>query len=327
MSWGRVNRPSDVLKVGEQIRVKVLKTDPVARKISLGIKQLSPDPWISAGQTFTAGQRVRGKVSRVTEFGAFVELEPGVEGLIHLSEMSWSRKSPKPGEIVKPGETVEVVVLNVNANERRIALGLKQALGDPWEEIEARFPAGKVVEGPVVSLQPFGAFVELADGVEGMIHIGDISREKRLKHPKEVLSPGQAVKAVVLEIDRDKRRLRLGMKQLEPTTADEFMGEHRPGDIVTGRVAELSGGWAKIELGEGITARCRILQQSEAGTPPRAEIRRADLEALTAMLSTKWKQGKSSAAPHAEPVRTGQVRSFKIVSLDPAEKRIELELT
>ena len=165
ISWGRVNKPSDVLTVGDSVDVQVLKVDPAKRRISLGMKQLAPDPWTKAGETYKAGERVRGVVTRVTDFGAFVELEPGLEGLIHLSEMSWTKKARKPSDVVKPGESVEVVVLGVS--ERRVSLGLKQALGDPWAEIEKKYPAGTVVEGPVTSLTKFGAFVELGEGVEG----------------------------------------------------------------------------------------------------------------------------------------------------------------
>ena len=328
MSWGRVNKPSDLLTEGEQIRVRILKIDRENRRISLGVKQLSPDPWTAVGEKYSQGQRVRGVVSRVAEFGAFVELEPGVEGLIHVSELSWSRKIRKPSDVVKAGESVDVVVLGVNTVDKRIALGLKQALGDPWQDIETRYPAGSVVEGPVVSLAAFGAFVELGEGVEGMIHIGDISREKRLNHPKEMLNTGQKVRAVVLDIDKAKRRLRLGMKQLEPTTADEYIAEHKSGDTVSGRVLEVRSGKAKVEVGEGVHATCRIPAEPEkpSDTTEAGSIK-ADLTALTAMLSAKWKQGKTpDAAVRREAVRAGQIRSFRIIALDPGNKQIELEL-
>jgi small subunit ribosomal protein S1 len=240
--------------------------------------------------------------------------------------MSWSKKVRKPADVVKPGDLVEVIVLGVNAAERRISLGLKQALGDPWEEAGKKFPAGTVVEGPVRSLTNFGAFVELGD-VEGMIHIGDISREKRLNHPREMLATGQVVKAVVLEMDREKRRIRLGMKQLEPTTVDEFIAEHKEGEVVTGRLVEVRKDRARVELGEGVLADCRI--QAEAGEiPAPAQAPPSDLSSLTAMLSAKWKQGKEAAAGPArrEPARAGQVRSFRILALDAGQKRIEVEL-
>ncbi len=222
------------------------------------MKQLQPHPWEQVGEKYKTGERVRGTVTRVTDFGAFVELEPGVEGLIHLSEMSWSKKARKPSDVVKPGDAVEVVVLHVNPAERRISLGLKQALGDPWADAQQKYPVGGVVEGPVVSLTKFGAFVQIAEGVEGMIHVGDITAEKRINHPQEVLKPGQTVRAQILEVDAERRRIRLGMKQLQPTSIDEYIAEHKEGDVVTGRIADVSGGRAKVELGEGIQVPCKI---------------------------------------------------------------------
>ena len=200
ISWSRVNKPADALAAGQQVQVKVLKVDAAKRRISVGMKQLLPHPWELVSEKYKVGDRVKGTVTRVAEFGAFVELDKGVEGLIHVSEMSWSKKMKKASEIVKPGEQVDVVILGVNQGDRRISLGLKQALGDPWAGIQQRFPAGSVVEGPVVSMTNFGVFVQLAEGVEGMIHIGDISAEKRLNHPQDLLKQGQIVKAQVLEI-------------------------------------------------------------------------------------------------------------------------------
>src|SRR5579883_11606 len=199
ISWGRVNKPSDVLSVGQQIEARVLKVDPAKRRIGLGLKQLQPHPWDLAGEKYKVGDRVHGTVTRVAEFGAFVELEKGIEGLIHLSEMSWSKKVRKPSDVVKPGDQVDVVVLGVHPVERRISLGLKQALGDPWADVPQRFPVGSVVEGKVVSLQKFGAFVQVAEGVEGMVHVGDISAEKRINHPQDMLKMYQVVKAQVLD--------------------------------------------------------------------------------------------------------------------------------
>ncbi len=323
IAWGRVGKPSDVLTEGETLRVKVLKIDPATRRISLGLKQLTPDPWPLAGEKYQPGDRVRGTVTRLADFGAFVEVEPGIEGLIRTSEMSWSRRAVKPSEVVKPGDVVEAVVLEVRPTERRLALGLKQALGDPWEAIDSRHPAGSVVEGTVMSLTAFGAFVEVEPGVEGMIHIGDITRDRRLKHPKEVLQPGQRVRAMVLEADRARRRLRLGMKQLEPTTVDQYIAEHRSGDVVTGRLLEVSGGTATVELGEGVEAVCRIPPESAA--EPDSGSGMADVEALSAMLAAKWKHGKVPAG-RKEPLRSGQIRSFRILSLDPNSKKIEVEL-
>jgi small subunit ribosomal protein S1 len=322
ISWGRVNKPADVLTAGQQVEVKVLKVDAAKRRISVGMKQLQPHPWDLVSEKYKVGDRVHGVVTRVAEFGAFVELDRGVEGLIHLSEMSWSKKMKKPADVVKQGATVEVVILGVNQADRRISLGLKQALGDPWAGIQQKFPAGSVVEGPVVSLTNFGAFVQLAEGVEGMIHIGDISAEKRLNHPQDVLKQGQIVKAQVLEIDSEKRRLRLGMRQLVPTSLDEYIAEHKEGDVVTGRMTDVSGGRARVELGEGIQATCRL-----AGDAPATEEKadpKVDLSSLSSMLQSKWKGGQGGGK--REPARSGQIRSFRIVKLDPAGKRIDLEL-
>src|SRR5664279_2942572 len=194
IAWSRVSNPADVLSVGQGIEARVLKIDPEKRRISLGLKQLQPDPWHSVAEKYKAGERVRGAVTRVVDFGAFVELEPGVEGLIHISEMSWAKKARQASDVVKPGETVEAVVLAVSPSDRRISLGLKQALGDPWAEVTQKFGVGSVIEGPVTSLTNFGAFVQLSEGVEGMIHVSEISAEKRITHPQEVLKVGQLVK-------------------------------------------------------------------------------------------------------------------------------------
>src|SRR5207245_118729 len=213
-----------------------------SRRISLGMKQLQPDPWSAAGEKYKQGDRVRGTVTRVAEFGAFVELEPGVEGLIHLSELSWSKKVRKPSDVVKPGDAVEVVILGVNSADRRISLGLKQALGDPWEQAEKRFPGGTIVEGPITGLTKFGAFVQLDEALDGMIHIADITGDNRINPPQAILKTGQAVRAAVLEVDREKRRIRLGLKQLQPTSIDEYIAEHKEGDLVSGRVANIARG-------------------------------------------------------------------------------------
>jgi small subunit ribosomal protein S1 len=325
MSWSRVNKPGDVLSVGQQIEARILKIDREKRRISLGMKQLQAHPWDAVAEKYKAGDRVHGIVSRIADFGAFVELEPGVEGLIHISEMSWGKKVRTPADVVKPGETVEAVILGVNTAEKRISLGLKQALGDPWIDVTRRFPAGSIVEGPVTSLTNFGAFVHLTDGVEGMVHVSDISAEKRINHPHDVLKIGGVVKAQVLEIDVERRRVRLGMKQLVPTSLDEFIAEHNVGDVVTGRVMEQSGNSARIELGEGIEATCRITQQSAAAGESTTAAK-ADLSSLTSMLQAKWKGAGTAATNKPESVREGQIRSFRISKLDREAKKIEVDL-
>ena len=324
ISWTRIAKAADALTMGQSVECKILKISAQTRRIALGLKQLTPEPWARAADLFKVGDRVQGKVSRVADFGAFVELSPGVDGLIHVSEMSWTKKVRKASDVVQPGELVEVLVLGVNAGERRIALGLKQALGDPWEAAETKYAPGAVVEGPIGSLTDFGAFVDLGNSIEGMIHISDITREKRLDHPREMLKAGQVVRAVVVEFDRAKRRIRLSMKQLEPTSADAYIEEHRVDEIVTGRVVDVAHGKAKVELGDGVFAQCRIVADSGESEVAAAS-GKVDLSSLTAMLSDKWKKGAGSTE-RSEQARAGQVRSFKIVSMDAEKKRIELEL-
>jgi len=326
LSWSRVAKVSDVVKVGEELEVKILKIDPTTKKVSLGLKQLQEEPWTVAANTFSQGQRVPGTVSRLTDFGAFVELMPGVDGLIHLSEMSWDKRVRKPADVVKVGDRVDVLVLQVNAADRRISLGLKQALGDPWADIPVKYPVGSIVEGAVTNLTNFGAFVDLGDGVEGMIHISDITNEKRLEHPKDMLAKGKTVKATVLEVDREKRRIRLGMKQLEPTSIDHYIAEHNAGDTVSGRLVDVQGASVKVELGDGVIARCQ-LKAPEKKEESKAAALNADVSTLSAMLSAKWKQGGASdAADGKDSLKAGQIRSFRIASLDPSKKLIELEL-
>ena len=325
MSYSRIGKASDVLKVGDELDLKILKIDPASQKISLGLKQLQEDPWSLAARTFHVGDRVSGTVSRLTDFGAFIELLPGVDGLIHLSELSWSRRVRKPGDLLKMGDRIEAVVLQINPAERRIGLGYKQALGDPWDSISQKLPVGSTVEGPITNLTQFGAFVELGGGIEGMIHISDITNEKRLDHPREKLAKGQTVRAAVVEIDREKRRIRLSMKQLEPTTVDHYISEHQPGEMVSGRLVEVQGDSAKVELGEGIVGMCKLKAREEK--PAEAAIAKsADVSSLSAMLAARWKQGSTADVAGKPAARAGEVRSFRIAHLDPAKRLIELEL-
>ena len=222
MAWGRINKPADVLSVGQQIEVKVLKVDTDKHRISVGLKQLQQHPWDAVAEKYKVGERVQGTVTRVADFGAFVELEPGIEGLIHLSEMSWGKKVRKAGDVVKPGETVEAVILGVNPGERRISLGLKQALGDPWAQAAQKFAAGTIIEGPVTSITKFGAFVQLAEGVEGMVHVSEISAEKRIEHPQDVLKRRSGCAGA-------GARTRLG--KAADTAQHEAVDSHRTGRI------------------------------------------------------------------------------------------------
>jgi small subunit ribosomal protein S1 len=324
MSWNRVNKPAEVVKAGETVQVKILKIQPEKMKISLGLKQLQKDPWSVAAESIREGQRVKGKVARLTDFGAFVELFPGVDGLIHVSALSWDKKVRKPSDVLKTGEMVEAVVLGVNPAERRISLSLKQALGDPWEEAVRNYPVGATVEKPVTSIANFGVFVDLGGGIEGMIHVGDITREKRIEHPKDVLSVGQTVKAQVAELDSGRRRVRLSMKALEPTSADHFIAEHNTGDMVSGRVVEVGKERAKVELGEGVTGYCRLAAK-EAKREGGGGAMPVDVSALGAMLAAKWKSGGGDA-PGPGGLKSGQIRQFRISAMDAEKKRIDLEL-
>jgi small subunit ribosomal protein S1 len=325
IAWSRINKPEDVLTVGQEIEAKVLKVDTEKQRISLGMKQLLPHPWDSVPEKYKTGDRVRGAVSRIADFGAFVELEPGVEGLVHISEMSWGKKVRTPSDMVKPGEVVEVVILGVKLDERRMSLGIKQTLGDPWSDAGQRFAVGSAIEGTVTSLPKFGAFVQLSDGVEGMIHVSEISAEKRINHPQEVLKVGQTVKAQVIAVDTEKRLIRLSMKQLVPSSLDEYLSEHKVGDLVTGRLTEASGGVARVELGEGVFATCPITAEAKPAQAASSNPH-ADVSSLGSMLSARWKGSAPGAAAKPEAARAGQIRSFRITKLDPGAKKIELEL-
>jgi small subunit ribosomal protein S1 len=333
ISWRCVNKPSDVLSTGQQIEARIIKIDSDKRRVAISMKQLQPHPWDAVAEKFKAGERVRGTVTRLTDYGAFVELDPGIEGLIHISEMSWAKRVRTASDVVKPGETVEAVILGVNAAERRIALGLKQALGDPWAGAEQKFAPGTVIEGPVTSLTKFGAFVQLTEGVEGMIHVSEISAEKRINHPQEVLKAGQVVKAQVLALDTEKRLIRLSMKQLVPTGLDEYLAEHKEGDIVTGRMIEVSEGRARVELGEGVVATCRIPEEGSAKEdrqakqePSSSTSSKPDLSSLGSMLQARWKSGAAAEETKPEALRIGQIRKFRIAKLEPVTKKIEVEL-
>ncbi|HTX76111.1 MAG TPA: S1 RNA-binding domain-containing protein [Terracidiphilus sp.] len=326
ISWSRIAKPEDVLSVGQQLDVKILKIDPDTRKLSLGMKQLQPEPWETVPSHYTAGQRISGVVTRVTDFGAYVEIEPGIEGLIHVSEMSWGKKVRIASDIVRPGERVDAVILNIHPEQRRISLGLKQTLTDPWTEVASKFPVGSQVQGPVTKLMPFGAFVQIAEGVEGMVHIGEIVADRRLHHPSEVLREGQTVQAQVLAIDTGKRQIRLSMKQLIPTSIDEYIAEHKVGDRVSGRVVEVSP--IMVELGEGIRAACRATAVSSASHVPVATARpsgKADLSSLTSLLQARWKGAAPALNAKPQPLEVGQVRTFKVVALDAKSKQIDLE--
>jgi small subunit ribosomal protein S1 len=328
ISHSRVEKPEDVLTVGQELQVRILKIDPETKKISLGLKQLQAEPWETAPQRLVAGQRVSGTVTRLMDFGAFVELEPGVEGLIHISEMAWGKKVRHPSDLLKQGDRVDAVILSVKPEERRIALGLKQTLADPWLDVQRNFPVGSEVEGPVTKLMNFGAFVQITDGIEGLVHISEIVADRRLNHPSEALRTGQVVKAQVLAIDTEKRQIKLSMKQLIPTSIDEYIVEQKVGDTVSGRVIEVSGTQARVELGEGIRATCKIKASAAVAedNPATPAGDKTNLSSLSSMLQARWKGNAPTVSSKPEPLAEGQIRRFKITKLDLDAKKIEVEL-
>jgi len=294
MSYGRVTHPSELVHAGDEITIKVLKFDREKERISLGLKQLIPDPWESIQDRYPGGSRVIGRVVSVTDYGAFVELEPGVEGLIHISEMTWSRRMKHPSKVVKAGDQVESVVLEVKPKERRVSLGIKQLEADPWTTVAERYAAGSVVEGRVRKLTDFGAFIEIEEGIDGLVHISDLSWTKRIKHPSEVVKKGQLVQAVILNIDAPNRRLSLGVKQLQPDAWESFFRAHMVGDVVRGRVCRAANFGVFVELAPGVEGLCH-----------RSEI---------------------PGASDQSPLPIGEEMDFKIVRLNEADKKIGLSV-
>ncbi len=272
MSWGRLTHPRDLVNVGDEIQVKVLKFDKDKQRVSLGFKQLTPDPWLDAAERYPVGAHVKGRVLSVTDYGSFVELEQGIEGLVHLSEMTWSKRLKHPSKLVKPGDEVETVVLSVNPADRRISLGMKQLMENPWEHLTERYPAGTVVEGRVRNLTDFGAFIEIEDGIDGLVHVSNLSWTKRVKHPSEVVKKGEKVKAVVLGVEPQNRRLSLGIKQLQPDVWESFFASHRVGDVVHGKVLRTAQFGAFVEIAEGVEGLCHISEAvDEHGGPAKLD--------------------------------------------------------
>jgi small subunit ribosomal protein S1 len=295
MSWGRLTHPRDLVNVGDQIQVKVLKFDKEKQRVSLGFKQLTPDPWLDASQRYPVGAHVNGRVISVTDYGAFVELEQGIEGLVHVSEMTWSKRMKHPSKLVNVGDHVECVVLNVNPAERRISLGMRQLAPNPWDSLNHKYPVGATVEGRVRNLTDFGAFIEIEDGIDGLVHVSNLSWTKRVKHPSEVLKKGDRVKAVVLAIEPDKRRLSLGVKQLQPDVWETFFEQHHVGDVLHGKVLRVASFGAFVEIAEGVEGLCHNSEAvDEHGQPV-----------------------------HLEP---GQEHDFKIIKMNPEEKKVGLSI-
>jgi small subunit ribosomal protein S1 len=295
MSWGRLTHPRDLVNVGDQIQVKVLKFDPDKQRVSLGFKQLTPDPWLDAEHRYPVGAHVHGRVISVTDYGAFVELEQGIEGLVHVSEMTWSKRMKHPGKLVNVNDQVDCVVLSVNPTERRISLGMRQLAANPWDSLIEKYPVGASVEGRVRNLTDFGAFIEIEEGIDGLVHVSNLSWTKRVKHPSEVLKKGDRVKAVVLAIDSEKRRLSLGVKQLQPDVWESFFQQHRVGDIVHGKVLRVATFGAFVEIAEGIEGLCHNSEAIDGNGQPL----------------------------HLEP---GNEHDFKIIKMSPEEKKVGLSI-
>lgn len=295
MSWGRIHHPSDQFKVGEHIQVKVLKLDREREKVSLGYKQLLPDPWSTVVEVYPVNTKITGVVSSVTEYGVFVELEPGVEGLVHVSEISWSRRAQSPKRMFHKGQKVEVQVLGVDTVEKRISLGMKQFADNPWDTVDIKYPVGTKIIGRVRNLTEFGAFIELEEGIDGLVHVSDITWAKKIKHPKDVLKRDQEVEAVVTSIDKRGQRLSLSMKDLTPSAWEGFVATHRPGDTVRGKVSRFTNFGVFVELGEGLEGLCHISELSDE---------RVDRAESVAEL--------------------GQEMDFKILRIEPAEQKIGL---
>ncbi|AFL86687.1 SSU ribosomal protein S1P [Terriglobus roseus DSM 18391] len=295
MSWGRLTHPRDLVQVGDEIQVKVLKFDKDKHRVSLGFKQLTPDPWLDAIERYPIGAQVKGRVLSVTDYGAFVELEQGIEGLVHVSEMTWSKRMKHPSKMVKPGDEVDTIILAVNPNDRRISLGMKQLQDNPWEQLENKYPIGATVEGRVRNLTDFGAFIEIEDGIDGLVHVSNLSWTKRIKHPSEVLKKGEKVKAVVLGVEPENRRLSLGVKQLEPDVWDTFFAQHRVGDVVKGKVLRTAQFGAFVEIAEGVEGLCHVSEAVD-------------------------QTGKQAA------LEVGSEHEFKIVKMSPEEKKVGLSL-
>jgi small subunit ribosomal protein S1 len=311
MSWGRLTHPRDLVQVGDQIQVKVLKFDKDKQRVSLGFKQLTPDPWLDAAERYPIGAHVHGRVISVTDYGAFIELEQGIEGLVHVSEMTWSKRMKHPSKMVNVGDQVEAVVLNVNPTERRISLGLKQLESNPWETLHDKFPVGTVVEGKVRNLTDFGAFIEIEDGIDGLVHVSNLSWTKRVKHPSEVLKKGDKVKAIVLAIEPDQRRLSLGVKQLQPDIWDTFFDQHRVGDVVHGKVLRLASFGAFVEIADGVEGLCHNSEAVEAdGSPLKLEPGNEHEFKIIKMNQQDKKVGLSIRAVGDEATRA-DVESYK----------------
>jgi len=311
MSWGRLTHPRDLVNVGDEIQVKVLKFDKDKQRVSLGFKQLTPDPWLDATERYPIGAQVRGRVLSVTDYGAFVELEQGIEGLVHVSEMTWSKRMKHPSKMVKPGDEVDTIILSVNPNDRRISLGMKQLQDNPWEQLEDKYPTGAIIEGRVRNLTDFGAFIEIEDGIDGLVHVSNLSWTKRIKHPSEVLKKGEKVRAIVLGVEPENRRLSLGVKQLQPDVWDTFFAQHRVGDVIKGKILRTAQFGAFVEIAEGVEGLCHVSEAVDAeGKPVAMDVDSEHEFKIVKMNQEEKKVGLSIRAVGEEASRA-EVESYK----------------
>ena len=308
LSWGRIKHPSDVVKPDQELDVIILKFDKEKQRVSLGLKQLSPDPWVNAAEKYPAGGKYRGKVVGVVDYGAFVELETGIEGLVHATEMSWAKKSVNPAKIVKVGEEVDVVVLDIKPSDRRVSLGMKQAQPDPWLLTADKYPVGTIVTGKVRNIVEFGAFIEIEDGFDGLVHVSDVSWTERIKNPHEVFKKGEPITAKVLRVDEDNRRVSLGMKQVNDIWGDWFK-QHKVGEIVKGKVSRIAMFGAFVELGENIEGLCHNTEITDR--------RRGDDGSGMNRTST-------GPLKSAGPLEPGKEYDFKIIKISPESRKIAL---
>jgi len=297
MSWGRVNHPSELFHVGDEIKVKVLKFDPETERVSLGLKQIQPDPWIDASMRYPIGKRIQGRVVSLAEYGAFVELEPGIEGLVHVSEMSWTKRVKHPSKMVSVGDTLEAVVLDVDERERKISLGMKQIEPNPWSVIEEKYPVNTKVSGTIRNITNFGIFVGLEEGIDGLVHVSDVSWTEQIKHPGEKFKKGDTVEAVVLKIDKENEKFSLGIKQLEENPWEEILKRYTVGSEVTGQVTNVADFGAFVRLEEGIEG---LIYSSD--------------------LSTERVDNPS------EVVKEGETVTALITRVDPVEQKISLSI-
>jgi small subunit ribosomal protein S1 len=321
MSWGRLTHPRDLVNVGDEIQVKVLKFDKEKQRVSLGFKQLSPDPWLDAIERYPVGAQVRGRILSVTDYGSFVELEQGIEGLVHVSEMTWSKRMKHPSKMVKPGDEVDTIILSVNPTDRRISLGMKQLQDNPWEQLEEKYAVGSIIEGRVRNLTDFGAFIEIEDGIDGLLHVSNLSWTKRIKHPSEVLKKGEKVKAVVLGVEPENRRLSLGVKQLEPDVWDTFFAQHRVGDVIKGKVLRTAQFGAFVEITDGVEGLCHISEAvDEHGKQVSLDVDSEHEFKIVKMSQEEKKVGLSIKAIGEEASRA-EVESYKERSASQSGKK------